>query len=144
MFTRLLEVFYRLLFLSYLIVLVVGVLAVALLAVTGSATVRGFSIAVFNLLSLVVLAFALLGSIRTVLDRVKAVRAILSEGPLTALTRRQILKLAGHTTALLIWLLGLPIVLFVGYVIVSSIVQHGITVSGLGYYFVCEVFYLCS
>ena len=141
MFTRLLEVFYRLLFLSYLIVLVVGVLAVALLAVTGSTTVRGFSIAVFNLLSLVVLAFALLGSIGTVLDRVKAVRAILSEG---SLTRRQILKLAGHTTALLIWLLGLPIVLFVGYVIVGSIVQHGITVSAPGYYFVCEVFYLCS
>jgi len=141
MFTRLLEVFDRLLFLSYLIVLVVGVLAATLLAVTGSTTVRGFSIAIFNLLSLVVLVFALLGSIRTVLDRVKAVRAILSEG---SLTRRQILKLAGHTIALLIWLLGLPIVLFVGYVIVSSIVQHDITVSGPGYYFVCEVFYLCS
>jgi len=139
--TKPLEVLDRLLFLSYLLVLTVSILATALLAVTGSATVRGLSIAIFNLLSLVVLAFALSGSLRMVLDRVKAVRAILSEWPLT---RRQILKLAEHTTALLIRVLGLLIVLFLAYVIAGSIVQYGLTVSGPGYYFVCEVFYLCS
>jgi len=122
----------------------IGVIASILLAVTGNATVRSFSIAVFNLFHLVATMFISLILIWLIWLSVDSVRAILSEGPLTALTRRRILKLAGHTTALLIWLLGLLIVINDGYEVAGSIVRYGLTMSDPGYEFICKILYLCD
>jgi len=121
-----------------------GVIASILLAVTGNATVRGFSIAVFNLSHLVAAMFFSLTFIWLIWLRVDSVRAILSEGPLTVLTRRRILKLAEHTTAILILMLGLLIVINNGYEVAGSIVRYGLTAPGPGHRFVCELLYLCN
>jgi len=143
-----LQIFYKYLSLILLVasgtLFGIGVIASILLAVTGNATVRGFSIAVFNLFHLVVTMFFSLTFIWLIWLSVDSVRAILSEGPLKALTRRRILKLAGHTTALLILMLGLLIVINNGYEVAGSIVRYGLTVSDPGHSFVCELLYLCS
>jgi len=149
------QVSYKPLFLLVALTLVVsgalfgiGVLAVTLLAITGNATLRGFSIAVFNLFSIVAVTFFLLLSLWRIVDYVGAMKAILSEEPLT---RRQILKLVGYTTASLIQMLSLLIILlairYIGYEVTDSIARYGLyglTVSDPGHHFVCELLYLCS
>jgi len=57
------------------------------------------------------------------------------------LTKRQILKLAGHATALLIWA---SILLIIWYEVAGSIVRYGLTMSDPGYEFICKTLYLCD
>jgi len=142
-----LQVFYKILILLAVsgVLLEITILAVTILAITGNATLKGFSIAVFNLFSIVAVTFFSLLSLWRIVDYVRAMKAILSEGPLT---RRQVLKLAGYTTALLIQTLFLLIILLaIGYEVAGSIARYGLyglTVSDPGYEFVCELLYLCS
>jgi len=87
----------------------------------------------------------LLLSLWRIVDYVRAMKAILSE---ELLTRRQILKLVGYTTASLIQMLFLLIILLaIGYEVTDSIARYGLyglTVSDPGHNFVCELLYLCS
>jgi len=112
---------------------VIGILAATLLAITGNATLKDFSIAVFNLLEPIALLFLLSSYIWWYTHSLVTMKSIVMKRPLT---RRHTLIIAGYITFLLILTLCLPIVLL--------IVWYGIRDLDLGYSFVCELLYLCS
>jgi len=111
----------------------IGVLAVILLAITGNATLRDFSIAVFNLLEPIVLLFLLSSYIWWYVHSLVTMKSIVAKKPLT---RRQTLTVAGYATFLLVLTLCLPIVLLM--------VWYGVRDLDSGHTFVCELLYLCS
>jgi len=112
---------------------VIGVLAVILLAITGNATLRDFSIAVFNLLEPIALLFLLLSYIWWYTHSLVTMKSIVAKRPLT---RRHTLTVAGYVAFLLVLTLCLPIVLLM--------VWYGIRDLDSGHTFVCELLYLCS
>jgi len=136
---------YKLLFLILLAIggalFGIGTLAAALLAITGDATLRDFSIAVFNLFHLAATMFVSLLFMWNGVIYVRVLRDTLVKGPLT---RRQILILAGYTTTLLIATLILLYIINEGYEVAGSIVRYGLTAPGPGHHFVCELLYLCN